>query len=124
MISMSLSLRHGVDDLRKFLRAEADYRVEYGPFPPAPDMSDLKPGAIKNISGGGLLFNTREPLPVGDQIVIRIHLTGWRPEGDDWVETGDQTEHPLTTIAEVIRCESDPTSGAYQVGVKFLGRVR
>ena len=113
-----------VTELRRFLRLDKDYRVEYGPFPLRGRDDELKPSLIKNIGGGGLMFHSAEPIPVGRQIILKIHLTGWRQDGDEIVEseTGD-AEVLLTAIAEVNRSEFNPDGGYYTIGAEFLGRV-
>ena len=111
-------------EIRNFLRVAKVYRVEYGPFPPPLGEMQLKPGTIRNIGGGGLMFHSPEPFETGDQLVLRIHLPGWLWQGDDIVESGDlHAEAMLTAIAEVRHTTPNPEGDSYAVGVKFLGRL-
>lgn len=111
-------------ELRRFLRAAKTYRVEYCLFPPGRPDVGLKESVIENLGGGGLLFSSPEPVPVGRQLVLRIHLTGWRQEGGDIVETADETSvAPITAVAKVNRCEFGSADNCYHVGVEFVGRI-
>lgn len=110
-------------ELRGFLRASAEYQIEYGPFPPTGRDRTMKTGAIRNIGGGGLMFRADEPFPVDSQLVLRIYITGWRQEGDDLVEGKEDEVAPVTAIAQVTRSEYDANDENYRIGVKFLGRI-
>ncbi|MEW6264525.1 MAG: PilZ domain-containing protein [Thermodesulfobacteriota bacterium] len=113
-----------VIDLRRYLRAAVEYRLEYGPFPAPIKDSQYKSSYIHNIGCGGLMFSADEPLAAGQQLILKIHLPGWRQEDGDLVEAhGDEFEATLTAIAEVTRCDRDSAGGSWTVGVRFLGRV-
>ena len=109
-------------NLRDYLRAEKDYPIEYGPFPLSGKSEELKNSTVINISGGGLMFRSSEDMAVGRQIVIKIHLTGWREENDDLVESANSVAL-LTAIAEVRRSEFDHQQQCYLIAVQFLGRI-
>ncbi|MEW5724249.1 MAG: hypothetical protein AB1896_14155 [Thermodesulfobacteriota bacterium] len=111
-------------ELRRFMRLETEYRVEYGPFPLTGRGDEFKTSVIKNIGGGGLMFLAPEPLSGGRQLVMKIYITGWRPDGDDLIEApGEDVETPITAVAEVTHCEFNQAEGRWSVGVKFLGRI-
>ena len=113
-----------IEELRKYVRATKEYRLEYGPFPPTgPD--DVKKGAvIRNISAGGVLFQSRENFPLGHQLVLSIYFTGWKKQGEEIVEAPEQDhETVIKAIAEITRCEFETETDSYAVGVKFLGRI-
>jgi hypothetical protein len=69
------------------------------------------------------LFEAEEDQPIGRQLVLKIHMTGWRLAGEDIVEAGSDSEALITAIAEVRRCDYNPATHRYAVGVQFLGRV-
>ena len=110
-------------ELRRFLRASTEYRVEYGPFPFSGREDDLKTSVIRNLGGGGLMFRSSEDFSVGRQLVLKIFIKGWRLEGDDLVESDENSEAPIIAIAEVKRCIFDWDEDCYHVGVQFLGRI-
>jgi c-di-GMP-binding flagellar brake protein YcgR len=112
-----------LQDLRQYLRAAKDYRVQYGPFPLVGRDDELKESRLRNISGGGLLFEAHEPLPEGRQVVLKIFLPGWRAEGLEISPGQAEDEATLSAVAEVVRCQADAETDRYIVGVKFLGRI-
>jgi hypothetical protein len=109
-------------NLRDYLRAKMNYRMEYGPFPLSGRTGELKHTTVMDIGGGGLLFRSSEELAAGRQIVIKIFLAGWREENNDLVEDVD-SEALLTAIAEVRRSEFDQNKQCYLTAVQFLGRI-
>jgi len=113
-----------VAELRRFMRIAKDYRLEYGPFPFSGPDDELKTSRIRNIGAGGLMFESTEPLPKGRQLLLKIFINGWRPSGEELVESSDPgSEAMVTAIAQVLRCDPGAESGSFLVGVEFLGRI-
>lgn len=62
--------------------------------------------SIRNISGGGLLFKSRELLSIGTELEIKINFVA--------------LAKPILVLAKVVRFEADKkTKGSYRVGVVF-----
>jgi c-di-GMP-binding flagellar brake protein YcgR len=114
-----------MDDLRRYLRASIQYRIEYGPFPLSSQGEDLKESFVNNISAGGLMFTAADDFSPGRQLVIKIYVPGWRQNGDEIIENseGDAEELQLVAIAEVTRSIKVSNAGVFEVGVKFIGRI-
>jgi len=113
-----------VAELRRYLRLTKEYRVEYGPFPASGPDDELRTGVIRNIGGGGLLFQSDEDFPVGSHLILKTYIDGWRQEGGDLVEAKDPAQEArITAIAEVLRSEYQSGAGIYHVAVRFLGRI-
>ncbi len=109
---------------RKYQRLSKEYHVEYGPVSALFSENNLKSTRVKNLSGGGLLFSADEELVIGSQIVLFIHVTGWRQEDGSFIPISDRTsEMQLKTIAEIVRVEHDPDLGYYRTGARFVGRI-
>lgn len=69
------------------------------------------------------MFIGSEPIPSGEQLVMKIIIPGWRNKGDDVVEAGDSSsEATITAVAEVLR-SVEKDNGVYEIGVQFLGRI-
>lgn len=112
-----------IRNLRQYLRANKEYPMEYSPFPLSGLTGPTQCGVIKNISGGGLMFHADEDLPIGLQLTVKLHIHGWRIDGDEAVETGDEKDvMPLTAIVEITRCQQCQ-DGRREVGAKFVGRI-
>ena len=111
-------------ELRRFLRISKPYRIQYAPFPQVGAARDFTETMIVNIGAGGLLFNASEPLTVDGQLILKIHLSGWRQDGDDLVEDPDEKAVCIiSALSEVLRCDYDAGLNAWAVAVRFLGRI-
>lgn len=111
-------------ELRRFLRAQKEYLVEYGVFPLTDRDDELKKSYIKNIGAGGLLFTSQDSYEPGQQLVLKIHITGWRHEGKDIVEgETDDAVAKVAAIAIVKRCDYNPEDRNWLIGVQFVGRI-
>lgn len=94
------------DNRRKYHRLRSYCLVRYS------KMAAAKPGEgkttnVRNISEGGLMFTSYEPLPVDSTIKVMVNFPG-RPE-------------PVETVAKVMRCiKASDTEEVYHVGVLFL----
>lgn len=60
----------------------------------------------KNISGGGILIETDEDVPMGALLGLEVKLR--------------QVEFPLFVVGEVVRKEGPFENGKYGVGIKFV----
>lgn len=60
----------------------------------------------KNISGGGILIETEEDVPMGALLGLEVKLK--------------KVEYPLFVVGEVVRKEGPDENGMYGVGVKFI----
>jgi hypothetical protein len=109
---------------RKYKRLSKEYQVEYGPISALFSENNLKSTRVKNVSGGGVLFGADEELLLGSQIILSIHVTGWRQENGTFIPVVDRaSELCLKIIAEIVRVEHDPELGYYRTGARFVGRV-
>jgi len=62
--------------------------------------------SIRNISGGGLLFKSREYVPVGTELEVKINFIA--------------LEKPISVLAKVVRFEVDKkNAGSYRIGIFF-----
>lgn len=94
------------ENKRKFARLKSYCLVRYNRVDDQSNPSG-KMTNVKNISEGGLMLTSYEPLPVSSTIKVCINLPG--------------REKPLETFAKVMRCVkvSDEES-VYHVGISFL----
>lgn len=121
---MTLTIKSTMLSTRKYKRLSKEYCIEYGPITALFSDHNLKTAMVKNVSGGGVLFGADEPLALGSQIVLLIHVTGWRQEDGTFTPIPDSaSELQLKVIAEVVRVEHDQDLGYYRTGARFVGRV-
>ncbi len=112
-----------MDDRREHARLEKVYRLEYGPFSSVVNHEDMKTGAVKNLSGGGILFAADEKFSLGAQLFLKIYISGWSQDDGEFVQVSNaESELLLMTLAEVLRVD-DESSGEYLTGARFIGQV-
>src|SRR6185436_13411690 len=88
-------------------RREARLPAQFDLWCRSDPASALHEGIVLNISVRGMLIETRESLPAGSTVDLRLTLPG-------------DTE-PLSLIGLVVRSAADPQgSGSVQSGVQFL----
>lgn len=93
-------------DKRQFTRLKAYCLIRYSKIADR-QHPEGKTSNLKNISEGGLLFTSYEPLPISATVKISINLPG--------------REKPLETYAKVMRCiKASAAEEVYHVGVSFM----
>lgn len=96
---------------RQYKRIPDHIKVQYQIIQLGPTDSDAHgthlsgEGHTENISEGGVLFESREPIPVASLLEIQI-TTSANPD-------------PLFLKGRVVRVEEMETPGHYEIGVKF-----
>ena len=114
-----------MQEKRHHKRLEKEYRVEYGPFSALINQDQLTQTTLRNLGSGGVLFCADEDLPVGTQLLVRIHIAGWRQKAGEAEKTVDQKDELLLkAIAEVLHVTFDESSSRFLVGAQFLGQVQ
>lgn len=74
----------------------------------------------KNLSAGGILFESPSPVTSGTLLKLEIELRDWSRHiaGDN----AHQFENlPLKLLGEVVYCDEEVPGTTYNVGVKFVG---
>ncbi|MBF0385270.1 MAG: PilZ domain-containing protein [Candidatus Omnitrophica bacterium] len=80
---------------------------------------DLR-AVTKNISGGGVLFESDEKMEVGDLLKIEISLNGWDKFKQEFYRPDNMTvSPPLVVLGTVVRVESIPDENKFDIGVCF-----
>jgi len=75
----------------------------------------------KNISSGGLLFESKTKFELGDVLWLEVQAAGWEKYSAEFYKHEKTTESkPLVVLGTVVRAELLP-SGSYEVGVAFTG---
>lgn len=112
-----------MQERRNYTRIDKECRIEYGPFSTVVHSGPLRPGAVKNIGSGGVLFTTAAACAIGEQLFLKIYIPGWQQrDGRCRQVSGAGSELLLETVAEVLRV--DDTGQGYLTGVRFLGSIQ
>ncbi|NLO92307.1 MAG: PilZ domain-containing protein [Elusimicrobia bacterium] len=75
----------------------------------------------KNLSGGGLLFVSKQQLKLGDLLRLEIDLSGWEKYKPEFYKPeATASSKPLVILASVTRIEA-LNDGTFEIGVAFSG---
>ena len=106
-------------DKREYFRLPEEFKLSFktlefplGEHPP-------RESKIKDLSGGGILFESDVLYELGTILELNVNLEGWyRHRSSFFKSTKEKVNEPLTVIGEVVRVErfDDDT---YDIGVKF-----
>ncbi len=91
-------------DLRKYPRVSDDCEVTYTLIEDEHEPVSRNTLAM-NISGGGMCFTAREPLPIGEMIALRVNLA--------------LLADKVVALARVVWVEPNEAMGQYDIGVEF-----
>ena len=86
---------------RKFIRLSAHHLLKYKILDKASEMS-----FARNISAGGVLFYSKEDLPVDSMIEMEINFPHY--------------PHPVKVVSKVIRTKPMKKMGGFEIGAEFV----
>jgi PilZ domain len=95
--------------MRKFIRHPSDIPIDFK----ISDVEQPKPRRVRDVSLGGLCFNSDQPVPKGTAIHIRIPLLLQTAVPEEGVEQ----DIPFKADGVVAWCK--PEANGYAVGVEF-----
>jgi c-di-GMP-binding flagellar brake protein YcgR len=72
-----------------------------------------------DISGGGLLLNSPQPIPLETLLKLELRVPGWGKHQTTFGPAHEADLRPLVAVGQVVRVEH-LESGDYELGVKFL----
>jgi len=107
---------------RKYLRMPVERLLKcekYSiPRPPESERLQLK---TKNLSGGGLLFSSKQEFKPGDLLRLEVDLSGWEKYKPEFYKP-DATisSKPLMILASVSRVQPQK-DGTFDIGVSYSG---
>ena len=73
----------------------------------------------KDLSGGGMLFESEIPYEKGTLLKIQAMVPGWGGYIRNFKRSEDNEKKTLVTVAEVVRVEAMAEKG-FEVGVRFV----
>jgi c-di-GMP-binding flagellar brake protein YcgR len=108
-------------DNRRYDRLERDDEIKVKEFR-FPETGRYRKARITDISGGGLMIETRQHYSADTQLKIEINLTGWQRYAPGFLKYfGEAAQRPLVVLAQVIRCDTKVVGHKYDVAVEFSG---
>lgn len=85
-------------------------------FPPGTDVT--LQASVKDLSTGGVLFESPNVYAIGDTLRIGLSLPGWEKCKVEFFKGGDSYSEPLWALVSVVRIEA-LENGNFEVGARF-----
>lgn len=107
------------DNNRNYGRIPREYLIEFSEFDFSGDKPSI-PSSLKDISGGGVRFETPQPIEIGTMLKMKLSIPGWDRHKTGFLQTGLQPPlEPLVTLGRVVRVDRAELEGKYDIGVAF-----
>ena len=105
---------------RKYYRMPVDHLLEFREYRLSEGKDNPKMSNLKNVSGGGVLFESDSVLPVGTLLKMKLKIPGWQKHKTEFLkhDWGSSIE-PLVALGYVVRIEEMEDGKNYEVGVVF-----
>ncbi len=105
---------------RKFYRMPMEHLAEFREYDLSKSDSELIPSKVKDVSGGGVLFESTIALQVGSLIKVKLNLPGWHKHKTEFIKPDwKSTNEPLVTLGHVARVEELKEGELYEIGIIF-----
>lgn len=114
----------GASDRRRFERLDRNFRLRFSVIGDLPMHEPEGEGELLDLGGGGVRFATREDLAAGAQLLIVLHIPGWRVEGGEWLPTTAKEDVGVLKVIGLVKWVRVSDVGVREVGVQFIGQMR
>jgi len=112
---------HSGEERRKYVRITYESVVECEKFSIPRNHESVREFNIKNISAGGVLFESFEKYEIGDILKIKISAQGWEKYLSEFYKPERlSVSEPIVALGKVVRIE-DLGNGNFDIGVEFIG---
>ncbi|MBF0479439.1 MAG: PilZ domain-containing protein [Candidatus Omnitrophica bacterium] len=119
-----MTLMNVPQERRKYIRLPLKCILRCSPF--AGHGSELWSGevttATKNISAGGILFESRHPYELGALLQVEADVPGWEKfKTEFYKEEQISRSLPVVILVSVVRVEAIEIGRKYDIGAAFVG---
>ena len=113
-------------DRRKYVRIPAQYVLRQHVFSLSnignDDVSAYATAVTKNVSAGGMLFETESIYEIGTLLKVELDIPGWEKfKTEFYREDILSRSKPVIVIASVVRVEVIEPNARYDIGACFVG---
>lgn len=106
------------DESRNYDRLPMEHLIEFSEYDFS-GSSTVIPSKLKDVSGGGVQFESSQYLELGTVLKMKLNIPGWDKHKTEFLKADWQSAtEPLVTLGKVVRVERG-RGGTYDVGVAF-----
>lgn len=111
-----------ISERRKFVRVKSTRPIKHTRFALfSRDLEKNFDAVSKNLSAGGVLFESQTLYAPGDLVRMEIDIPGWEKYKTEFIKPGQTTaSHPVSVLARVIQSEII-AHGLYDIRAAFVG---
>ena len=110
----------GINEQRKFTRINRSASIKHVKFHLGSDLKVPLRSLSKDISAGGILFDSAQFYDIGDIVRLEIDLPGWEKFKPEFYKPPLGKSEPVIALVKVIRVFLKGV-GAYEIGASFVG---
>jgi c-di-GMP-binding flagellar brake protein YcgR len=104
---------------REYFRLPEEFKLTFRPLEFPLGKHPAKESKLKDVSGGGMLIESKEAYEMGTILQLEINLEGWYKHRSSFFKsTTEKANEPLTVIGEVVRIEKFDDN-TYDIGIRF-----
>ena len=104
---------------RQFVRVPRRGLLRFRAINLPKELLDGDEAFYSNISAGGILFESAQPLELDTLLKLEIELRDWSRHLPD--VTDRHMNLPLKILGRVVHCEEVVPQSAYSIGIQFVG---
>lgn len=112
-----------LSERRKYIRVGEKHVLEVEKYSfKGIDLKKDVEAATKNFSAGGILFESKRQLEIGDTLKLKVKIHGWEKYKTEFIKPNRLSKsEPLVVLAKVVRVEIVKSGQLYDIGVSFVG---
>ena len=121
-----MSDERGQNERRQFIRIPEQYIAHFEEYNAqaigTQQLTEDIRAVTKNLSAGGMLFESSREYPVGTLLRLKLSVPGWEKFKTEFykVDTVSRSE-PVTILASIVRIEVLEPEKKYEIGICFVG---
>jgi hypothetical protein len=105
---------------RKFIRIKKSNALKHVKFQLSGGAGDALQSLSKDLSAGGILFESAVLYAIGDILRLEINVPGWEKFKPEFYKPGLTKSEPLIVLVKVMRVER-VGAGKHDIGCMFVG---
>ena len=111
-----------IQEKRKYLRIKTTKHIKHTLFSLlGASLSSAPESTSRDLSAGGIMFESKNSYSVGDIIRLEAQIPGWEKYKPEFIKPGQLSRsEPVIALAKVVRVKI-VSVGKYEISVQFVG---
>lgn len=110
-----------INERRKFIRIKTNAHLKHVKFQMGIIVSEAPEGLAKDLSAGGIAFESNVPYEINDIVRLEIDVPGWEKFKPEFIKPGQVSKsQPIVVLVKVVRSKRLGI-GKHEICVSFVG---